>query len=1121
MVRVHLLGGVTVTTDDGVPVDAGPTKCRAVLAALALSAGEAVPVARLVDVVWGEHAPRTAEKTLQGYVADLRKAIGSRWIVRTGAAYRLDIAADAVDVHRFRRHVAAGAFDAALREWAGAPLAGLDAPGLAPVADGLVEQWLGAVEADLERRVETEPSAVIATLTQLTADHPFREGAWALLMTALSRSGRQADALAAYQRARRHLVDELGVEPGPRLREVERLVLAQDEGWHADAPVPDTAASSRPTGTVTFGFCEVEAATRLWARHHGMAAAMSRLDALVRTIADHQAGTVVTSADESLGVAFHRADDAAAWAAKLHVAVAAEPWPGGIDVRVRIGLHTGETEERDGGYFGLAVHTASRIAASGHGGQTLVSGVTAALLERDDLRALGAHRLDGVPSEQEVFQLGEGDHPPLRTASARRGNLPDRPPRLFGREDALDSLVATLDAAPVVTLLGPGGIGKTALALAAARRWQGDGAQRVWLVELAEIPADAVPRAVAATLGVIEGSAGTLTDSIVAALRVCPTLLVLDNCEHVIEGAAALADTIADHAPDTRVLATSRERVRVADERLVAVDPLDPAGAAAELFTARARAVSGDFDPGDSPSDIAEICRRLDGVPLAVELAAARVRSLTPSQLLARLDDHLRLLTGGRRAGAERHRTLRATIGWSYDLLTPAQRLLFQQLSVFTGPFDLAAAEAVAALGGLDTVDVDRLLGDLVEQSMVTSESGPFGRRFRLLETLRQFAAERLAATGEAGEVSRRHAQWCRDQVARIHGLLTGPGEVEGVARLCELWPNLRTAFDWACTTRDVALADALVRPIAPEVNLRRRAEIGDWAERILALTPAEDEPRRAFWLLWAALRHAQTDNHQAHERVVARHGHRDHPAVGYTHAYLHDDGEDGYALSLAADAWLREQGEEHAANLVEVAGVASYLMGLGRLAELDTLAATMAERYLGRGPPTLLYFALGLRGFSAQFQGRHDDAAAFFSESAGVDVPAGTYLVNRSVEARTVFDQGRRSRALRMLREHVGELRDTDFVDVTRMVAVDFVYMAAAAGHLVPAARVLRYLDTVGAFGELARTTLLADAARAIAADPNVTGDDGGRVLDARQAMAYMHDVLDELQLEAAATGA
>ncbi len=684
----------------------------------------------------------------------------------------------------------AGEEDEALATWTGTPLAGLDVPGLTATVDGLVEQWLGAVEHSLSRRVDSDAAAAIAPLTELTAAHPFREELCALLMTALYRVGRQADALAAFQRAREHLVRELGVEPGQRLRQVETQVLEHEE-WVRDEPVARRSASPRPTGTVTFGFAQVAEGSRLWVEHRRkMALAMARLDTVVRDATDRHGGTVVVPAGESIGVAFHRADDAAAWATDLHLAVEQEPWPGGVETGLQVALHTGETEEHDGGYFGAAVHTASRLAAAAHGGQTLVSGVAASLLERDDLRDLGTHRLEGVVGEYDVRQLDDGDHPPLRTQSVRRGNLPRRLVRLAGRDAELHVVVEALEVSPVVTLVGPGGIGKTTLALAAARRSEADGPRRVWLVELAEITsADDVPHAVAETLGVTGGAGRTLTESVVAALRSRATLLVLDNCEHVVHGAAALARAVAEDGADTRVLATSREGLGIPGEQLVAVAPLDSA-AAVELFAERARAGSWTFDLDAARAEVEEVCRRLDGLPLAIELAAARTRSLTPAQLLSRLDDHLRLLGGGRRTSAERHRTLRTTVQWSYDLLSPAQQGLFERLSVFAGPFDLAAAEAVAADVDSDAVDTDRVLGDLVERSMVTVEPGPFGRRFRLLETLRQFALEHLTTRGDREGFQRRHAQWCRGEIAHLGRLLAGHGEVEGVARLAELCPT-------------------------------------------------------------------------------------------------------------------------------------------------------------------------------------------------------------------------------------------------------------------------------------------------------------------------------------------
>ena len=290
MVQICLLGGVSAATDDGDPVDIGPAKCQAVLAALALSAGSAVPVSRLVDLVWGESAPRTAEKSLQSYIARLRKSLGPDAIVRTGSAYRLDLASDQVDVLRFQGHLDAGHIDAALAEWTGTPLAGLDTAGLAATTDGLVEKWLGAVETNLERLVETDAAAAIGSLTELTANHPFREGLWALLMTALYRMGRQAEALAAYRNAREYLVEQLGVEPGPRLRELEALILDHDDQLSVRAPRIGTSTGI-PTGTVTFGFSDIEGSARLWARDRQRTApAIARHDDLVRVAAAENDG---------------------------------------------------------------------------------------------------------------------------------------------------------------------------------------------------------------------------------------------------------------------------------------------------------------------------------------------------------------------------------------------------------------------------------------------------------------------------------------------------------------------------------------------------------------------------------------------------------------------------------------------------------------------------------------------------------------------------------------------------------------------------------------------------------------------------------------------------------------
>jgi predicted ATPase/DNA-binding SARP family transcriptional activator len=1131
VVRIGLFGGVSAESDDGVPLDIGPAKCQAVLAVLALSAGSAVPVSRLVDLVWGDTPPRTAEKTLQSYVVRLRAGLGADAIVRTGAAYRLAVPADAVDVSRFRRQLDSGAVDAALGEWTGTPLAGLDAHGLTPIVDGLVEQWLGAVETDLARRVETDAPGAIGPLTELTADYPFREGLWSLLMTALYRVGRQADALSAFQQARGHLVDQLGVEPGPQLMDLESRILDHDERLRGG--VPSQPAAARPTGTVTFGFCEVEDAARLWAANRKKtAAAMARLDELVRAAVNRQGGFLFAIGGESFGAAFHRADDAAAWATELQLAVSSEPWPGGVEPRLRIGLHTGETDEAANGYFGAAVKVAERLTAAGHGRQTLVSAVTSALLDRSDLPDLGGYRLDGDPAEQHIFQLGPGKHPALRGRHHRPGNIPPRLGRLIGRDQDLDIISRALAQSPVVTLVGPGGIGKTRLALAAAQLSE-LGRTGAWLFELTSITSSSdVPRVVADTLGVKEHPGRTLIGSVVAALQSRPALLVLDNCEHVVDGAARFAHAIAQGCPLVRLLATSREALGIDDEQLLPVAPLDPAGPAAELFNERARAVCATFDPAASRADVEEICRRLDGIPLAIELAAARSRTLTPPDLLARLGDRLHLLTGGRRTGAERHRTLRATIGWSYDLLTRPQQVLLQRLSIFAGLFDVAAAGCVASgsvavppapTADADLAAVDDLLGELVERSMLLVEGGRFGRRFRLLETIREFAAEQLSADDDAVLIAGRHARWCLDQVTGIHRLLIGPAEAEGVARLAELWPNLRAGFDWACGTGDRELADALVRPVVGEVNLRQQTEISDWAERILTLRPPTDKDGAAFWLVCVTYRCKQGGDHDRYERLVDRYGEPTHPLVRYTRAYVDDDGESLTGCAPDAVVWLRGHGHDFAAELAETGGVAAGLMKTGRFPELDAFVSALAARYRTQGPPTLLYVALSMLGYSALLQGKPDLADRFFDEAVDVDVPDRTVSVNKPIEARAAFRRGNRSAAFRILRGYVDELLETDYPDLATNVAVEFINMMATIDRLPAAARVLDYLTRAGDFGALAARTLVADAAARI--DAARIDADVERIadqdrspeprLDARHALTYMRDVLDELEVQ------
>jgi predicted ATPase/DNA-binding SARP family transcriptional activator len=1107
--RIRLFGGVGAVTDTGVPVDVGPPKSQALLAALALSAGKAVPVWRLVELVWGEDPPRTAERTLQSYVARLRRGLGQDTIIRAGTAYRLDVPAESVDVLRFERHLDEGRLEEALVEWTGTPFAGLDTPGLDATISGLTERWLGAVELDLERRVEHDAPSTIGRLTELTAQHPFREGLWALLMTALYRAGRQADALAAYRTAREQLVEQLGVEPGPRLQELELRILSHDEPLRPEPSLTKTE-SSNPSGTVTFCFTDVEGASRWWAEHRAaMAEAMARHHELVKTTTERHGGHVFATGGDSVGVAFNRTGDAALWATELQAAMASEPWPDGIELKLRIGMHTGEAEEHEGGYYGPAVNLAARLAAAGHGGQTLLSATAANILGDADVRVLGSYHLDEVVGEQRISQLGTDVYPALRIEDRFQGNLPRRLGRLIGRDDELTAVRDAISAYPLVTLVGPGGIGKTRLSIAAARQAQVGG--DAWLIELAEVGSpDQVARAVADTLDVSERAGEPLTRSIVKSLESRRAMLVLDNCEHVLEGAAAITDAIIRGCEHVRVLATSRERLGLNNERIISVPPLDPASTAVEMFNERAAAISPTFDPAPHRTAVMALCQRLDGIPLAIELAAARTTTLSPADLVDRLGHRLRLLNGVRRSGGERQQTLRAAIQWSYDLLTPPERALFQRLSIFTGPFDLPAAEWVAADEGADPLDIDHHLGRLVERSMVNVESGPFGRRFRLLDPIREFGAGLLETSGLTDRIAERHAKWCLCEVTGVEQQLAGWDEIEGVARLSELWPNLRSGFYWACAVGDYGLARQLLRPILAEIVLRANYEVGDWVERLLVITPPDDGELLTFGLYWAAHRYTVTQDPDAFQRLIDRYGEPDHVLMRHGRAFLTGDYKAQAELAPKAVAELRRQGEHHLAERAEI-NVATALLNTGRFEECDLLAGELTKRYWEKGPPTYLNWTLMLHGYSASFQEQPDRADTCFEEAIAIEVPPRTYSPNRPLEARAAFRRNNRTRAFRILSDHIQELLQADNMHAVSIACIEFVNMMTAVGRSVEAAHIATYLETSGALSGPSWRALIAESVAKLT--------ETGRLpeahaigLDHRQALEYMRDVLDRI---------
>ena len=483
-------------------------------------------------------------------------------------------------------------------------------------------------------------------------------------------------------------------------------MLGDGTAERADGPANGSEHLGLPTGTVSFLFTDIVGSTPLWDAHPAeMREALVRHDEILRKAIDAADGHVFSTGGDGLGAVFTRAGNAVAAAVDAQLALVNEPWPEPIDLRVRMGVHTGEVHERDGDYFGPPVNLAARLMGAANGGQVVVSALTAGLLDPSvgvDLVDLGAARLKGVVEPVVVFGVSAPGldwlDEPLISEQTTPGNLPHPHTELVGDLADLQRRVSNLANARLVTLTGSGGVGKTRAAIEIGWLVVDEFVDGVWLVELASIAdPEAVDSAIAATLGARPQAGMSLTEAIIDWCLGRRMLLIVDNCEHVLQPVLDLVAAIVAACPTVTVLATSREPLGVPGEQVVRIPSLAPVFGE-ELFILRATAADSTFAPSPAEQEaITAICARVDGIPLAIELAAARIRSLSPVELLERLDDRFRLLRGGGRGGLERHQTLRAAVTWSYQLLPEEDRLLFDRLSVFAGGFDLRAAEAVCA----------------------------------------------------------------------------------------------------------------------------------------------------------------------------------------------------------------------------------------------------------------------------------------------------------------------------------------------------------------------------------------------------------------------------------------
>jgi predicted ATPase/class 3 adenylate cyclase len=564
-----------------------------------------------------------------------------------------------------------------------------------------------------------------------------------------------------------------------------------------------------PSGTVTFLFTDIEGSTRLWEEHpDAMRDALACHDEIVREAIGSHDGHVFATGGDGFAAAFGRVGDALTAAHAAQASLGAATWPAGVRLRARMGVHTGEATERDGNYFGQAVNRAARLMAVAHGGQTVCSHSSAGIAGADvPVWSLGEHRLRDLTAPQEIFQVGPGVFPPLRSVDAVPTNLPIVRTELLGRTDDVAALCQLVGRERLVTLTGVGGVGKTRLALAVAASVGPGFVDGCWLVELAPVAsADDVASAIAAAMRAPAADA----DALVAFLRDRRVLIVLDNCEHVLGAAAEVVDAALGAAPDVRVLVTSREPLGLDGEQVRRVKSLDvPAvdaplaelqnAAAVRLFIERATAAAEGFRvDDDNAAAVGEICRHLDGIPLAIELAAARVRAMPPGEIARRLDERFRLLSAGSRRATERHRTLQATVSWSHELCSDDEQLVFRRLAVFPASFDLDAAEAVAGEDG--QVDVVDCVLRLVDRSLVGFE--PDTGRYRLLETLRQYGADRLADAGESESIRQRHTRHFLDLADRLALELFDARSPIAVAAITEEDDNLRAVAEW-CAEHD------------------------------------------------------------------------------------------------------------------------------------------------------------------------------------------------------------------------------------------------------------------------------------------------------------------------------